>query len=48
MRRSGADSELWEIYVSVRNYGVRPHTVNLSLDFGPPGTPAALPPVRGP
>ena len=37
MRRSGADSELWEIYVAVRNYGVRPHTVNLSLDFGPPG-----------
>ena len=25
MRRSGADSELWEIYVAVRNYGVRPH-----------------------
>jgi hypothetical protein len=38
MRRSGADSELWEIYVAVRNYGVRPHTVTLSLDFGPPGT----------
>jgi hypothetical protein len=37
MRRSGADSELWEIYVAVRNYGVRPHTVTLSLDFGPPG-----------
>ena len=37
MRRSGADSELWEIYVAVRNYGTRPHTVNLSLDFGPPG-----------
>ena len=38
MRRSGADSELWEIYVAVRNYGTRPRTVNLSLDFGPPGT----------
>ncbi|MCX6630859.1 MAG: BatA and WFA domain-containing protein, partial [Candidatus Solibacter sp.] len=38
MRRSGADSERWEIYVAVRNYGVRPHTVTLSLDFGPPGT----------
>jgi hypothetical protein len=37
MRRSGADSELWEIYVAVRNYGARPHAVNLSLDFGPPG-----------
>ena len=37
-RRSGKDSELWEIYVSLRNYGVRPHTVAVSLDFGPPGT----------
>jgi hypothetical protein len=37
MRRSGADSELWEIYVAVRNYGTRTHTVTLSLDFGPPG-----------
>jgi hypothetical protein len=38
MRRSGADSERWEIYVAVRNYGARPHSVTLSLDFGPPGT----------
>src|ERR1035438_5171773 len=37
MRRSGADSELWEIYVAVRNYGARPHTVTLSLDLGPGG-----------
>jgi hypothetical protein len=37
MRRSGGDSELWEIYVAVRNYGTRPHSVTLSLDFGPPG-----------
>jgi hypothetical protein len=37
MRRSGADSGLWEIYVAVRNYGARPHIVSLSLDFGPPG-----------
>jgi len=36
-RRSGKDSELWEIYVSLRNYGTRPHAVTLSLDFGPPG-----------
>jgi len=36
-RRSGKDSELWEIYVSLRNYGTRPHTVTVSLDFGPPG-----------
>ena len=37
MRRSGADSELWEIYVSARNYGAKPHNVTLGLDFGPPG-----------
>jgi hypothetical protein len=36
-RRSGKDSELWEIYVSLRNYGAKPHPVTLSLDFGPPG-----------
>ncbi|HJZ97070.1 MAG TPA: VWA domain-containing protein, partial [Candidatus Solibacter sp.] len=36
-RRSGKDSELWEIYVSLRNYGTKPHTVTVSLDFGPPG-----------
>ncbi len=38
MRRSGTDSELWEIFVSARNYGTRPHNVTLALDFGPPGT----------
>jgi len=37
MRRAGGDSDTWEIFASVRNYGARPHTVNLSLDFGPPG-----------
>src|SRR5215471_6216241 len=37
MRRKGGDSDSWEVYVSVRNYGSRPHTVSLSMDFGPPG-----------
>jgi hypothetical protein len=37
MRRSSTDWGVWEIYVAVRNYGARPRTVNLSLDFGPPG-----------
>ena len=37
MRRAGGDSDTWEIFASVRNYGARPHTVTLSLDFGPPG-----------
>ncbi len=37
VRRSAASPDLWEIYVSVRNYGSQPRTVTLSLDFGPPG-----------
>ena len=37
MRRATGDTDMWEIYVSARNYGVRPRTVMLSLDFGPPG-----------
>src|SRR5262249_311090 len=36
-RRSGKDSELWEIYVSLRNYGTKPHAVTVSIDFAPPG-----------
>jgi hypothetical protein len=38
VRRSTASADLWEIYVSVRNYGSRPRSVTLNLDFGPPGT----------
>lgn len=34
-RRSTADSDVWEIYVSVRNYGAAPRTVTLALSFGP-------------
>lgn len=34
LRRSTSDAELWEIYVSARNYGTRPRTVNLTLAFG--------------
>jgi hypothetical protein len=36
-RRSGKDSELWDIYVSLRNYGAKPHAVTVSIDFAPPG-----------
>jgi hypothetical protein len=36
MRRSNTDPDLWEIYVSVHNYGTAPHTVELSLEFGTP------------
>src|ERR1039457_5617749 len=35
VRRSAADSDVWEIYVSVRNYGAAPRTVTLALTFGP-------------
>jgi hypothetical protein len=35
VRRSAADPDVWEIYVSVRNYGAAPHTVALGLAFGP-------------
>src|SRR6202167_1553033 len=35
VRRSAADSDVWEIYVSVRNYGTAPRTVTLALTFGP-------------
>jgi hypothetical protein len=37
MRRSNGNSDTWEVFVSVHNYGARPHNVNLALDFGPPG-----------
>lgn len=38
LRRSAADPAVWEIFVSVRNYGLKPRTVNLGLQFG--GAPA--------
>jgi hypothetical protein len=36
MRRSAEDPDLWEIYVSARNYGTQPRPATLSIDFGPP------------
>ena len=36
LRRSASDPNIWEIYVSAHNYGTRPRTVTLQLDFGPP------------
>jgi hypothetical protein len=38
LRRSLAAPDTWEIFVAVRNYGVRPHNVDLGLQFG--GSPA--------
>jgi hypothetical protein len=37
MRRAGGNSDTWEIFALVRNYGAKPHTVTVALDFGPPG-----------
>jgi hypothetical protein len=36
MRRSAADPDIWEIYVSAHNYGTRPRNVTLTLNYGPP------------
>jgi hypothetical protein len=34
MRRSATEADLWEVYISTRNYGAKPRTVTLSLNFG--------------
>jgi len=36
VRRSSSDPDVWEIYVSVHNYGATPRSVMLSLEFGTP------------
>ena len=48
LRRSATDPAVWDIFVSVRNYGAKPRTVNLALLFGgaPVGT-RALPLAPG-
>jgi Aerotolerance regulator N-terminal/von Willebrand factor type A domain len=38
LRRSAGDPAVWDIFVSVRNYGAKPRKVNLALQFG--GAPA--------
>ena len=43
MRRSGTDPDVWQIYVSVHNYGSRPRNVNLQLDYGPPNVDTRTP-----
>jgi hypothetical protein len=43
MRRSTADPDLWQIYVSARNYGAQPRTVTMAVDFGPPGKTGRVP-----
>jgi hypothetical protein len=39
LRRSPGDPELWDVFVSIRNYGGRPHTAPLAVQFG--GAPIA-------
>jgi hypothetical protein len=34
LRRSSADPDVWEVYVSAHNYGTQPRTVTVSLNFG--------------
>ena len=43
LRRSATDPDVWEIFVSVRNYGLKPRTVRLALQFG--GAPAGSQPL---
>ena len=43
MRRSVTDPAVWEVYVSVHNYGTAPRTVALRLDFGPPQAGTRVP-----
>ena len=38
LRRSATDPEVWEIFISVRNYGLKARTVRLALQWG--GAPA--------
>ena len=34
LRRSPSDPDTWDIFVAVRNYGTKPHAVDLELQFG--------------
>lgn len=38
LRRSPVTPDTWDIFVAVKNYGVRPHNIDLALQFG--GAPA--------
>jgi hypothetical protein len=38
LRRSTSTADTWDIFVSLRNYGLKPHDVGLELQFG--GAPA--------
>lgn len=39
LRRSPNDAEVWDVFVSARNYGTRPRTIPLAVQFG--GAPIA-------
>ncbi|MBV9503985.1 MAG: VWA domain-containing protein [Acidobacteriia bacterium] len=36
LRRSNTEPDVWQVYVSSRNYGTQPRVVTLAIDFGPP------------
>jgi len=42
-RRSAADRDIWEIYISAHNYGTAPRILTLALDFGPLRGAARMP-----
>jgi hypothetical protein len=43
VRRSAADQDVWEIYISAHNYGTATRTLTLGLDFGPLNGAARVP-----
>jgi hypothetical protein len=45
-RRSQTDPGAWDVLVRIRNYGLRPHTVSVTLNFG--NAPQGLHPVELP
>jgi hypothetical protein len=44
-RRSTDDSDLWEIYASVKNYGPQARRVHVAAEFGLPGVNTARAPI---
>lgn len=43
LRRSATEADVWEIYISAHNYGAKPRTVTVSLNFGPPDASVRTP-----
>jgi hypothetical protein len=43
MRRSNQDADVWQVYVSARNYGTRARPLTVTIDFGPPNEATRVP-----